>query len=83
MYKTSWSGIEEIDVIRETDQCVYVFNKYRGKEERIAKFSNYNSIFKTKDSAIRFLIEEEQKKIVSAQNQIIMAKERIEKISKY
>ena len=42
-YKTGSYGklIKEVEVTKETEKCIYVKNKYNGKEERIMKDRNY------------------------------------------
>ena len=39
--------IVDVEVTKETDKCVYVVNKFNGKEERVSKNGSYYNYFKT------------------------------------
>ena len=56
-YKTGSYGklIKEVEVTKETEKCIYVKNKYNGKEERIMKLGIYTNYFNSHDEAKCFL----------------------------
>jgi hypothetical protein len=64
-YKTRSYGtlIIKVNVIRETDKCVYVKNKYTNKEERCVKATSYENYFTTYYEAKYFLKTKKEIKI--------------------
>ena len=53
--------IKEVEVTKETNKCIYIYNEYNGKEERVVKLGIYSNYFKSYDEAKCFL--ETKKKI--------------------
>ena len=58
---TKWGGakIEEVEVIRETEKCVF-FNGYRG-EHRAMKVTGYDNWFDTWGEAHAYLMEKAER----------------------
>ncbi len=77
-YKTGGYGtlIVEVEVTKETEKCIYIKNKYNGKEDRISKSSNYENYFKSYDEAKCFL--ETKKKIKIEHLEAALKRERNE-----
>ena len=75
-YQTGgWQGtglIQEIEVLRETDKCVYVADRF-GKERRQMKESRYEQIHETWEAAHQFLMEGQQEKVDRLRRQLEVA----------
>jgi hypothetical protein len=82
-YRANWRGITEFDIIRETEMSVIFKEPNKIKETREVKKTSFYSWHKTKEDAVQYLIEKEQRTIECAQTQIIRAKQEIEKIRQY
>ena len=83
-YKTGhWKDlIQKIEVIKETDKCVYVFNPHRGKEGRENKVTSYYVIHDTFEQAKQYLIDKAKEKIKLYKDQLSRVEKELIEINK-
>jgi protein subunit release factor A len=83
-YKTGSYGalIKELDIIKETEKCVYIKNEYSEKEERYNKIGTYSNYFKTYLEAKEFLENKKKLEIKSLECQLKSKKIELEEIYK-
>lgn len=75
-FKATFFGIptlEEIEIIRETDKCVFLKGGYRERREN--KSSNYHEYFETRGEAKNFIITKAREKVENAQSRLDYATE--------
>ncbi len=60
---SSFNEIEEVEVVRETEKCVYVQRGLQGGERRESKLSSYDNYFSSWDEAHEFLLEQAQRTV--------------------
>jgi hypothetical protein len=78
-FRTNWSGIHELTVIKETDKTIWFINESgRNDTERID--GSNHSWHDTKEEAREYLIFQQDVKIKQYENNIKYCKEQIEKI---
>jgi len=56
-YRAAFKSIEPVEVVRETDKCVWVKHNGIGSERRSNKISDYESWFDTWDEAKAHLVK--------------------------
>ena len=83
-YKTGSYGIliTTVNVVRETDKCVYVINKFNNKEERCFKSATYENYFASYDEAKCFLQTKKQIKIKQIESSLERQKLELNEINK-
>lgn len=83
-YKTTSTGaphIVKINVLRETDKCVFLATKSRGcKEIRVAKSSTYENYFDTFEEAKEFLAAKSRNYIASVETTLAYERDQLAKI---
>jgi hypothetical protein len=80
-YKTGYIGnqyIETVDVVRETEKCVYVKSRLGKGEERRLKITEYECYFDSFDEARAHLIKKQKRAIDDAKHRIESAKKTID-----
>lgn len=82
----NWSEekIEEVEVERETENCVYLVDRWgygaKGKVSRTAKHSNFESYFPTWEEAHQFLITKFKSKLDAARVSVTCAEKDLNEI---
>ena len=61
--------IIEVQVTRETEQCVWVVSEYTAKPRRNAKMSVYEKFFRTRQEAVDSITKEYTNKIARLKRQ--------------
>jgi uncharacterized protein YciI len=80
-YRTWFNDIEEIEIIRETEQCVFVPSMaYKSNERREAKRSDHVNYFNTWKEAHQFLLDRENVAIKGCERQIAQHRETLKKL---
>lgn len=80
-FRAGFNRIEEFEIIKETEKQV-VYMSERGREEREAKISDWQSWHNSKEDAINYLVLKKQKEINICLKRIEYLKEEINRIYK-